>query len=365
MHDFVHLHVHTTYSLLDGQCAIKPLVKRARKLGMKALAVTDHGNLFALKAFYDECRSKKGYDDLPPIKPILGCEAYVTTSGDYRSRNKEEKRRHLILLAKNLTGYHNLVRLLSEAWINGFYHTARIDHTLLEKYHEGLICSAACIAGEVAHAIDIGRLDEAERVAKWYKDLFGDDFYLEAMLHKSVKTNIPGVAIDDHRKLYARQVEVVKGMVEIGRRLDIPVVATNDVHFLDAADDPSHDLLLCLSTQKKISDDSRMIYTGEEWFKELNDIYYGREKQAYALLDALGCRYRKGQAGLFVWAELPEGYEGDSFAFSDEVMEKTDVFLTPGGIFGSEGKHYIRITLCCPEELLKKATDKIKIAFGK
>ena len=268
MHDFVHLHVHTTYSLLDGQCAIKPLVKRARTLGMKALAVTDHGNLFALKAFYDECRSKKGYDDLPPIKPILGCEAYVTTSGDYRSRNKEEKRRHLILLAKNLTGYHNLVRLLSEAWINGFYHTARIDHTLLEKHHEGLICSAACIAGEVAHAIDIGRLDEAERVAKWYKDLFGDDFYLEAMLHKSVKTNIPGVAIDDHRKLYARQVEVVKGMVEIGKRLDIPVIATNDVHFLDAADDPSHDLLLCLSTQKKISDDSRMIYTGEEWFKD-------------------------------------------------------------------------------------------------
>lgn len=268
MHDFVHLHVHTTYSLLDGQCAIKPLVKRARTLGMKALAVTDHGNLFALKAFYDECRSKKGYDDLPPIKPILGCEAYVTTSGDYRSRSKEEKRRHLILLAKNLTGYHNLVRLLSEAWINGFYHTARIDHTLLEKHHEGLICSAACIAGEVAHAIDIGRLDEAERVAKWYKDLFGDDFYLEAMLHKSVKTNIPGVAIDDHRKLYARQVEVVKGMVEIGKRLDIPVIATNDVHFLDAADDPSHDLLLCLSTQKKISDESRMIYTGEEWFKD-------------------------------------------------------------------------------------------------
>ncbi len=268
MQDFVHLHVHTTYSLLDGQCAIKPLVKRARKWGMKALAVTDHGNLFALKAFYDECRSKKGYDDLPTIKPILGCEAYVTTSGDYRTRNKEEKRRHLILLAKNLVGYHNLVRLLSEAWINGFYHNARIDHSLLEKYHEGIICSAACIAGEVANAIDIGRMDEAEKVAKWYKDLFGEDYYLEAMLHNSKKQNIPGAAIEDHRRLYQRQLAVTKGMLELGRKLDIPVIATNDVHFLDAADDPSHDLLLCLSTQKKLSDESRMIYTGEEWFKD-------------------------------------------------------------------------------------------------
>ena len=268
MQDFVHLHVHTTYSLLDGQCGIKPLVKRAREWGMKALAVTDHGNLFALKAFYDECKSKKGYGDLPPIKPILGCEAYVTTSGDYRSRDKNERRRHLILLAKNLVGYHNLVRLISEAHINGFYYNARIDHSLLEKYHEGLICSAACIAGEVASAIDMDRMDEAEKAAKWYKDVFGEDYYLEAMLHNSTKTNIPGAAIDEHRELYARQIKVTKGMLELGRRLDIPVVATNDVHFLDAADDDSHDVLLCLSTQKKLSDASRLIYTGQEWFKD-------------------------------------------------------------------------------------------------
>ncbi len=268
MQDFVHLHVHTTYSLLDGQCGIKPLVKRAREWGMKALAVTDHGNLFALKAFYDECKSKKGYGDLPPIKPILGCEAYVTTSGDYKSRDKNERRRHLILLAKNLTGYHNLVRLISEAHINGFYYNARIDHNLLEKYHEGIICSAACIAGEVASAIDMDRMDEAEKAAKWYKDVFGDDYYLEAMLHNSTKTNIPGAAIDEHRELFARQMKVTKGMLELGRRLDIPVVATNDVHFLDVADDDSHDVLLCLSTQKKLSDPSRLIYTGQEWFKD-------------------------------------------------------------------------------------------------
>jgi DNA polymerase-3 subunit alpha len=268
MSDFVHLHVHTTYSLLDGQCGIKPLVRRAREWGMPALAVTDHGNLFALKAFFDECRAEKGYDGLPKIKPILGCEAYVTSTGDYKSRDKTETRSHLVLLAKNLTGYHNLVRLISEAYINGFYHRPRIDRTLLEKYHEGLICSSACIAGEVARAIDIGRMDEAERTAKWYKDLFGDDYTLEVMLHKSVKTNIPGSAIDEHRKLYTRQLAVVKGMIELGAKLDIPVVATNDVHFLDAEDDDAHDVLLCLSTQKKLSDDSRMIYTGEEWFKD-------------------------------------------------------------------------------------------------
>ena len=150
MADFVHLHLHTTYSLLDGQCQINPLVLKARKAGMKALAVTDHGNLFALKAFYDACyNKKKAFEGLAPIKPILGCEAYVTSTGDYRGRDKNEKRHHLCLHAKNLTGYHNLVRLISEAHINGFYHNARIDRSLLEKYHEGLHCSSACIAGEV------------------------------------------------------------------------------------------------------------------------------------------------------------------------------------------------------------------------
>ena len=168
MADFVHLHLHTTYSLLDGQCGIKPLVRRARQWGMPALAVTDHGNLFALKAFYDECRAEKGYDDLPKIKPILGCETYVTSTGDHLSRDKDEIRYHLCLHALNITGYHNLVRLISEAHVHGvYYNRPRIDHALLEKYHEGLHCSSACIAGEVASAIDKGRMDEAERVAKW------------------------------------------------------------------------------------------------------------------------------------------------------------------------------------------------------
>ena len=173
MADFVHLHLHTTYSLLDGQCQIKPLVAKAKSMGMSALAVTDHGNLYALKAFYDECRKQK-------IKPILGVEAYVTSTGDLTTRDKNEKRFHLCLHAKNLVGYHNLVRLISEAHIRGFYYNARIDHSLLEKYHEGLHCSSACIAGEVAYYLDDGMKGgndpaKAEEIARWYKKLFGDD----------------------------------------------------------------------------------------------------------------------------------------------------------------------------------------------
>ncbi len=270
MNDFVHLHLHTTYSLLDGQCQIAPLVMRARRSGARAIAVTDHGNLFALKAFYDTCRTKKKkFAELPPIKPILGCEAYVTSTGDYRSRDKTERRFHLCLHAKNITGYHNLVRLISEAHINGFYSRPRIDFSLLEKYHEGLHCSAACVAGEVPAAIASGRMDEAEKVARRYKDLFGDDYSLEVMLHKSRKSGpeIPQSAMDDFRDLYERQLRVVKGTLELGRKLGIRVIATNDVHFLDKEDDDSHDVLLALSTGAKMSDSKRMIYTGEEYFK--------------------------------------------------------------------------------------------------
>ena len=219
MSDFVHLHLHTTYSLLDGQCQIVPLVKRARQQGMPALAVTDHGNLFALKSFYDECRSKKEktYGELAGVrvKPILGCEAYVTSTGDCRSRDKGETRYHLCLHALNKTGYHNLVRLMSEAHVNGFYMRPRIDRRLLEKYHEGLHCSAACIAGEVAHAIDRGDMAEAERVAKWHKDLFGENYSLEVMLHRAAKSgpDVPLAAQQEFVDLYQRQLRVVKGML--------------------------------------------------------------------------------------------------------------------------------------------------------
>ena len=277
--EFVHLHLHTTYSLLDGQCQIGPLVAKAKQLGMTALAVTDHGNLFAQKAFYDEAR-KQG------VKPILGVEAYVTSTGDYTTREKTEKRFHLCLHAKNLVGYHNLVRLMSEAHIHGFYHNARIDHALLEKYHEGLHCSSACIAGEVAYYLDDSTKGgnnpaKAEEIAKWYQSIFGDDYSLEIMLHPTVKQpkivrnpetgevmeQITEDTIIEMRELLARQKLVAERMLALGRKLGIRVIATNDVHFLEAEDDDSHDVLLAMSTQKKMSDADRMIYTGQEYFK--------------------------------------------------------------------------------------------------
>ena len=288
MSDFVHLHLHTTYSLLDGQCSVAGLVAKAKALGMPAVAVTDHGNLFALKAFYDEA-NKQG------IKPILGVEAYVTSTGDHTLRHayfqqhkqEKEKRFHLCLHAKNLVGYHNLVRIMSEAHINGFYHNARIDHKLLERYHEGLHCSSACIAGEIAYYLDDdlekGGNDpaKAEEIAKWYQGVFGDDYSLEIMLHPSVKQTkeirdpltgeireqITSKSILDMKQLYVRQQKVAERVLALGKKLGIRVIATNDVHFLEATDDDSHDVLLAMSTQKKMSDTDRLIYTGQEYFK--------------------------------------------------------------------------------------------------
>ena len=326
MTDFVHLHLHTTYSLLDGQCQIEPLVLKARKAGLKAIAVTDHGNLYALKAFYDTCKSKKkAFAELPPIKPILGCEAYVTSSGDYRSRDKNERRFHLCLHAKNKQGYLNLVRLISEAHINGKYQRPRIDHNLLEKYHEGLHCSAACIAGEVPDAIAAGRMEEAEKIAKWYKDIFGDDYSLEVMLHNSSKTgnDVPLSAHQEFRDLYSRQLTVVKGSLELGRKLGIRVIATNDVHFLDRDDDDSHDVLLALSTGAKMSDEKRMIYTGEEYFKTGDEMLELFKECPEVVSNTLEV------------AERIESYKLDS----DPIMPKFDIPPSFGTEEGTRGKY--------------------------
>ena len=262
---FVHLHVHTTYSLLDGACKVEALVARAKELGMPALAVTDHGNMFASKLQYDLCR-KAG------VKPILGCEVYVARDHLVKERGYN----HLILLAKNLVGYRNLVRLVSLGHLEGMYYRPRIDKALLEKYHEGLICSSACIVGEVAKAFDEGHPDLAEEAALWYKNLFGDDFYLEIMLHKADYPEAP----DDVRGLHERQLRVNEGILELGRKLGVKVVATNDVHFLNKDDAEAHDILLCLSTGKDRDDPKRMRYTQQEWFKtyeEMREVFPGND----------------------------------------------------------------------------------------
>ena len=322
MSDFVHLHLHTTYSLLDGQCQIKPLVAKAKAMGMKALAVTDHGNLFAAKAFYDECR-KQG------VKPIIGVEAYVTSTGDHTLRHayfqehKEvvEKRFHLCLHAKNLVGYHNLVRLVSEAHVNGKYYNPRIDHALIEKFHEGLHCSSACIAGEVAYYLDDGMKGgndpaKAEEIARWYQGIFGDDYSLEVMIHPSGKGEgaetipgkepIPPEAIAEFRDLEARQRRIADRVRALGRKLGIRVVATNDVHFLERDDDDSHDVLLALSTSKKMSDTDRMIYTGQEYFK-------GEDEMRELFPDAPELLAATGEV-----ADMVEEYELNS----DPIMPK-------------------------------------------
>lgn len=261
---FVHLHVHTTYSLLDGACQIKPLVKRVKELGMSACAITDHGNLYGLKAFYDACR-KEG------VKPILGCEAYVARRSRLDKTDRIDKSgHHLILLAKNIVGYRNLMRIISAAHTEGFYQRPRIDKELLEKHHEGLICSSACVAGEIPSLILENRLEDAVKAAKWFKDLFGEDYYLEVMRHQAA----PDVAFrkEGEEPLEVMQDRANAGVMEISRRLGIEVIATNDVHFLRESDGEAHDTLLCIGTGKKVADADRLRYTRQEWLKSYDEM---------------------------------------------------------------------------------------------
>ncbi|MGI5869136.1 MAG: DNA polymerase III subunit alpha [Kiritimatiellia bacterium] len=258
MQNFVHLHLHTTYSLLDGACHIEKLVKRVKQLGMPACAITDHGVLYGLKHFHDVCL-KEG------LKPILGCEAYVATE-PHTERNARSGD-HLVLLAKNKAGYHNLVKLASIACTEGFYYRPRIDKALLEQHHEGLIATSACLAGEIPRFIADGNLKEAEDAARWYQSLFGGDFYLEIMLHEADEGLDGEIATTINQEVYANQLRVNKQILELGKALGIPVVATNDVHFLMKDDADAHDILLCVNTGRKYSDRSRLRYTRQEWLK--------------------------------------------------------------------------------------------------
>jgi DNA polymerase-3 subunit alpha len=318
MEDFVHLHVHTQYSLLDGQAAIPKLVDKAVKNGMRGMAITDHGNMMGVKEYFNYMKKIRGKfkDGIKEIdaklaslqegtyertkeeagltdeqlrgfwdvdrkklqkkmafKPIFGCEMYVArrTMRDKQKEMGDSGGAHLVVLAKNAVGYHNLIKLVSNAWVDGFYMRPRTDHEELEKYHEGLIVCSACIAGEVPRAILKGDIAEAERVITWYKNLFGEDYYLELQRHRVTEPNQRA-----NRETYPLQQQANAVIIELARKHGIKLVCTNDCHFVDEENAEAHDRLICLATGKDLDDPKRMLYSKQEWFKtreEMNAIF--------------------------------------------------------------------------------------------
>ena len=277
MEDFIHLHVHSQYSLLDGQSSIKGMVDKAVKDGMRGMALTDHGNMFGVKELYDYCKSvnkDRKKNGLEPFKPIFGCEMYVARGGDksvHEGGKENQSGWHLIVLAKNLTGYHNLIKLVSRAWVDGFYMKPRTDHKDLEQFHEGLIICSACIGGELPKKIARGDMAGAEETVKWFHDIWGDDYYIELQRHEVTNPNQKA-----NREFFEVQKRVNPVLIELARKHGIKIVCTNDSHFLDEDDAEAHDLLLCLSTGKDLDDPNRLLYSKQEWFKtkaEMNAIF--------------------------------------------------------------------------------------------
>ena len=276
MEDFVHLHVHTYYSILDGQSSIKKLVDKAIGDGMKGMAITDHGDMFGIKEFHDICNGvnkQRKKDGLEPFKPIFGCEMYVARRGDMHLKDTREDQGgyHLIVLAKNANGYKNLIKLVSNSWVDGFYSRPRTDRHELEKYHEDLIVCSACIAGEVPAKILKGDIAGAREAIEWHKKLWGDDYYLELQRHE-----VKDPSIRANRDTFPLQQQANKVLIELAKEYGIKLVCTNDAHFVDKENAEAHDHLLCLSTGKDLDDPTRMLYSKQEWFKtqqEMNDIF--------------------------------------------------------------------------------------------
>ena len=319
MQPFVHLHVHSQFSLLDGQASVKGLVDKAIRDGMKGIALTDHGAMFGIKEFFDyvgkknapllserkalrkqideltakESRTAEEEEQLTKLhadleaaearhlfKPILGCEVYcarrsrlqkeANVSNPYRpNQSIDNSGWHLVLLAKDLQGYHNLIKMVSQAWIDGYYYRPRIDKELLEQYHEGIIVTSACLGGEIPQHIMYGNIEEAEKSIQWFKGLFGDDFYLELQRHKT--DNPLG-----NQETYEKQQQVNAVLLELGKKHGVKVIATNDIHFLNEEDAEAHDRLICLSTGKDLNDPKRMRYSKQEWMKttaEMNELF--------------------------------------------------------------------------------------------
>ena len=313
MQDFVHLHVHSQYSLLDGQASIARLVDKAIADGMRGIAITDHGNMFAIKEFWNYVKKKNGarkdkikelkskiealqqelesvaepsaeqsaelakmkveLDSTPKedFKAIIGCEVYVARRGDMHLKEEkvDQSGYHLILLAKNQTGYKNLIKIVSKAWTDGYYMRPRTDRKELEKYREGLICCSACLGGEVPKQITNGNMEAAEEAVQWYKRVFGEDYYLELQLHKATVERA-------NHEAYELQKVVNEKLLELSDKFGVGLVCTNDVHFVDEENAEAHDRLICLATSRDLDDPKRMLYSKQEWMKtraEMNAIF--------------------------------------------------------------------------------------------
>ena len=276
MQDFIHLHVHTYYSILDGMSPVGKLVDKAVANGMKGMAITDHGNMFGIKEFFDYTNGvnkKRKAEGLEPFKPIFGCEMYVA------HHNKEDMVRangdlggyHLIVLAKNFHGYQNLIKLVSRAWVDGYYGRPRTDRKDLEEFHEDLIVCSACIGGEVPKKILNGDIEGAREAIEWHKRLWGDDYYLELQRHE-----VKNPSIMANRETFPLQQKANRVLLELAKEYNIKVICSNDSHFVDEDNAEAHDHLLCLSTGKDLDDPTRMRYSKQEWFKtreEMNDIF--------------------------------------------------------------------------------------------
>ncbi len=295
MQPFIHLHVHTQYSILDGQASVPALVDKAIKDGMKSIAITDHGNMFGIKEFFNyvekknadankeikslkkqisaleesganpeelkDCKQKLDAAKAKLFKPIIGCEMYVAHNRLTDKNGKQDQSGyHLVVLAKNEKGYHNLIKLVSKGWTEGFYMRPRTDKAELEKYREGLIVCSACLGGEIPKKITAGQLDEAEKAVLWFKEMFGDDYYLELQRHKATVSRA-------NHETYPLQEAVNKQLIQLARKHNIKLVCTNDVHFVDEENAEAHDRLICLSTGKDLDDPKRLLYTKQEWMK--------------------------------------------------------------------------------------------------
>ena len=302
---FTHLHVHTEYSLLDGSCKIKELAQRAAELGMDSMAITDHGVMYGVIDFYRAAREAG-------VKPIIGCEVYVTPGSRFDRENAsgEDRYYHLVLLAENNQGYQNLMKIVSKGFVDGFYYKPRVDYEILETYHQGIIALSACLAGEVQRYIARGMYDKGKEAALHYQKIFGQgNFFLELQDH--------GIPL---------QKTVNQGLLRMSKDTGIGLVATNDIHYTFAEDAAAHDILLCIQTGKKVSDENRMRYEGGQYYckseEEMRALFpYAQEAidNTHRIADRCNVEIEFGVTKLPRY-DVPEGY--DSWTYLNQLCQE-------------------------------------------